>query len=63
MARVFRAQARRWRIGAAMVRGARVRVAEREAEAYKRLYDEAEASNTAALKKLVEIGRMVDDFL
>lgn len=63
MALVFRAKARRWRIGASYVRGARIRTAEQSAETYKQLYREAEASCTAALKKLAEIGRTVDEFL
>lgn len=63
MAQVFRAKARRWRISASYVRGSRVRTAEHAAETYKRLYHEAEESNMASMKKLSEIGRMVDDFL
>lgn len=63
MVMAFKAQARRQRIFAGYVRGSQFQTAARSAESYKRLYDEAESSNTEALKKLAEIGRTVDDFL
>lgn len=58
MRMVLQAQRRRDRVTSSMVRGMRIRTAEKRSATYERLYREAEKSNLECLKTLEAINRM-----